>query len=386
MKKLAVFLIATLCIAALTACTERQSPASSESGDASSSSQPEAEFAAGEPGETPNGMTLQEIDALAKKCIADGEEVFGWYMGEGDGLAVEVNDDDTQTVHKIGRFGTIQALKDATEAVYTGRFCQEILYPVGFDESQGENRKFSEIDGALYINQTNGGMGWRNALTDKITVKSQQPDEIVLTVMTNELGFESERSGAVVEVPVDFWLLRENGVWKLDNWFQYGTAELPTLREKAQDAVADPENNPIDYTYDEQTGALTLPLLGIACTVPAEAMEQITLTGAALQVPSDREGVEETTIERVSFQFRSGEGSYLMFSLARWPAAEWDVPREYGPLPAEIIRSSDGQWVILHAPSILSAELPENKQQQAAMSQLIDSNEQSIVDSVQFAG
>lgn len=128
-------------------------------------------------------MDEEEIITVVNDLTEKGAEVFWWYMGDGMGLDVEDPDGGyTEMARPVGRFKTIAELKAATEAVYSRQFCENILYPVGFNESQGDNIKFREIDGALHINLDNGGMGWIYGLTDEIYVKSNEVDKIVVTI------------------------------------------------------------------------------------------------------------------------------------------------------------------------------------------------------------
>ena len=168
------------------------------------------------------GMPEEEIIALAKSMTEKGGEVFWWYMGEGEGLEVEEAEaGDGEPVRPVGKFKTIAELKAATQAVYSRRFCEAVLYPVGFDESQGDGIKFREIGGVLHINLDNGGMGWIYALTDDILVKSKEENKIVVTIYCAE-GYDDD----ITQVPFDFALVWEDDGWKLDNWFDYGTPEI----------------------------------------------------------------------------------------------------------------------------------------------------------------
>lgn len=67
-------------------------------------------------------------------------------------------------------------MKAATEAVYTKHFCENVLYPVGFDESAGDNILFKEINGVLHINGNIGGMGILSEMPDQITVKTKEKE------------------------------------------------------------------------------------------------------------------------------------------------------------------------------------------------------------------
>ena len=71
---------------------------------------------------------------------------------------------------------------------------------------QGENIKFRDIEGRLYVNSNNGGMGWNETLTDKFTVKSNEPEKIVVSIISSR--FED---GENKETPYDFTLVKEDG-------------------------------------------------------------------------------------------------------------------------------------------------------------------------------
>ncbi|MCQ2417931.1 MAG: IseA DL-endopeptidase inhibitor family protein [Oscillospiraceae bacterium] len=112
------------------------------------------------------------------------------------------------------RFPTYQSLVDYLNTVYTESYTHELL-----DEQVDSQKKYVEVDGALYCNRyLDGGIGyyvdWSNykvsidALTDTrcdftITAKMDMPDEVVK---------EEEYSCSAIAV-------LENGTWKLASMF-----------------------------------------------------------------------------------------------------------------------------------------------------------------------
>lgn len=216
----------------LCSCTNSAQLAGSAPGKEISSETPTTSSKA-ETSDKTSGMTNEEIIKMVQELTDKGNEAFWWYMGLGDGLDVDDSADDFTVIRKVGRFQTIAELKAATEEIFTKRFCENILYPIGFNEEQGDNIKFREIDGRLYINENNGGMGWIDELTDKITVKENGASEITVTIISNQLDLDTPKDeiGKTKEVPYDFVLIQEDGAWKLDNWFDYGTSKLPTTKD-----------------------------------------------------------------------------------------------------------------------------------------------------------
>lgn len=168
----------------------------------------------------PAGLTEEEIKTMAADLIEKGGKTFWWYMDSGNAdLLVENDDDYTNPFKKVGRFSTIAELKAATEEVYTVRFCEEVLYPTGFNEEQGENIKFKEIDGELYTNLNNGGMGWPFDLKGDLTVISNTAEEIIV-----EIPAENMLDGE--ETVFQFKFVKTDGGWRLDNWFDFGTVQV----------------------------------------------------------------------------------------------------------------------------------------------------------------
>ncbi|MDR2933063.1 MAG: hypothetical protein LBV27_08150 [Oscillospiraceae bacterium] len=236
-------LILTLLALCLVSC--KDGDASSGLSAAQSGASSGAQSVEALPASPASGMSEAEIIDLVKTLTKKGDEVFWWYMDEGMGLDVDTQGSVTDVIRPVGRFKTIDALKAATEEVFSAHFCNKILYPVGFNENQGENIKFREIDGVLHINLNNGGMGWIDELTDKITVKEESVNRITVTIISNQLNFETS---GTEEVPYDFDLILEDGVWKLDNWFDYGTEVIPSLAE-SDDTVENADAKPMLEKY-----------------------------------------------------------------------------------------------------------------------------------------
>ncbi|ATW25780.1 hypothetical protein DCMF_14310 [Candidatus Formimonas warabiya] len=168
------------------------------------------------------GYRLAIRETTYQDLTQKGNEVFWWYMGGGSGLDVQYDADSAQPFYPVGKFHTIAELKAATEAVYSKQFCEDILYPVGFNENAGGYILFKEIDGVLYINNDIGGIGILGEMTDQITVKSSEPEKITVAILAKEPDPES---GAEKEVSYDLTLVKENGAWKLDNWYDYGVGK-----------------------------------------------------------------------------------------------------------------------------------------------------------------
>lgn len=181
-------------------------------------------------------LSEAETISMTKELLEEGQKVFWWYYSFPD-LQVDLEAPMVEGGYSpVGTFSTRQEMMDATEQVYTNRFCEKHLYPYpqGFEENAEGDAHFKEFDGRLYVNQAMGGMGGYRALTDQITVKSQAADEIVVTVVA-EQPWEAD---TVKQIPYDFNLVKENGVWKLDNWYEYNSDQ--NFAEYRQDYLANP--------------------------------------------------------------------------------------------------------------------------------------------------
>jgi uncharacterized protein YcfL len=170
-----------------------------------------------------------QISSMLQELTPLGYEAFWWYMDDASAMQANSSLDPDNPIQPAGRFTTIAALKEATEAVFSRRFCENILYPIGFNELQGDKIKFREIDGVLYVNTDSGGMGWNNSLTDKFTVKESEPDRMVLEIISTQYSFDDDQN---MEVPYEFVLIKEDGQWKWDTWFEYGTPALPVIEKR----------------------------------------------------------------------------------------------------------------------------------------------------------
>lgn len=141
-----------------------------------------------------------------------------------------------------------------------------------------------------------------------------------------------------------------------------------------------------DYLYDTETGRLSFPYLAFSCLVPPEAMELLAIEMTSQERGSGKDGLGPTIrIDNVNFYYRHNDDSYIIFLLYRWPTVDWDTPKHFGPLPAEIARSNDNEWVILHGGSSLVAgfDIPSDLQP-SIWTDFIRVYEDDIVASVAF--
>lgn len=134
-----------------------------------------------------------------------------WWRGAGsDSLCVNEfaepleNTPEGTTFHPVTRFQSIDAMKRATEQVFTKAYAEENLYP--FLEKR---KQFLERDGKLYMN-TSAGAGmppWGPVAAD---VKTKSVNSAILSVTFQDPYLEEEIH--------DIGLKLEDGIWKLNDY------------------------------------------------------------------------------------------------------------------------------------------------------------------------
>ena len=159
----------------------------------------------------------QDLTATFQALTAEGEKVFWWYHDPAnEDLEVDITAAPiARSFYPVGRFVSIEEMKQASEQVFSRRFCEEVLYPIGFDETTFGTVHFADIDGMLCCNPDVGGMGWDYRMTEEISWVSQDEVQAVFSVMVEDV-LQGET------VPMEFRLIWEDGHWKLDTWFTYG--------------------------------------------------------------------------------------------------------------------------------------------------------------------
>ncbi|WRS28327.1 hypothetical protein U6B65_04120 [Oscillospiraceae bacterium MB08-C2-2] len=170
------------------------------------------------------------FSALDKKALP----VMRWYFEE----AWESLDIAEESVYapyyKVNDFATIAEMKAATAEVFTANFANIFFYDHAFIDPSGEDTPmYKEIDGQLYRNTDQGGLGWPYKLTDQWYIPYQDDQMIVMAVNTLLLGDETEWN--------NFLLRNEGGSWKLDSYFEFN----PYM--EYSNAVTKQKENEIDY-------------------------------------------------------------------------------------------------------------------------------------------
>ena len=173
----------------------------------------------------------------ARRLVEEAPAVLNWYDGSGaranfDG---ESREGDTpgplyNTYYPVTEFAGAAQMKEATEQVFSLRFCQENLYPAAFDRQV--HPWYREFDGALYLSQR---------YLSAVAFSGGSPDWESLQLV------ESDRSGAKIQLEitgpdgqaqtVQVSLVKERGRWTLDSyWKMAALEELPSAAE-----AVDPE-------------------------------------------------------------------------------------------------------------------------------------------------
>jgi len=188
-------------------------------------------------------------------------------------------------------------------------------------------------------------------------------------------GAEDEQSG---------WFLNDNSI-------DENQSVTTDTSMNSNDVFESLEEN-ANYTYDESTGILLFTELEMQCTIPSkEVMDRIELKLESVEAQSFIKKDKKMIINRIGFYFKSDNNRYIMFSVSRWDADEWDIPKEFGPLPVEVARSLDGKWVALHGPSDLACdafEFDTIKNMNVGIQEVwdfINENEDIIIKSVEFS-
>jgi|GEM_PF-3904948 len=169
------------------------------------------------------------------------------------------------------------------------------------------------------------------------------------------------------------------------------TAQIVSIQMEEQIASADgteeessddiPQKDTV--VYNAESGMLSFAGLNMQCKIPSE--EVISKLEVEIEsVEIDGEASTKTTIDHIYFKYKTEKGSSLMFVLSKREADAWDVPKEFGPMPEEICRSKDNEWVITHSVSALTAENPKESEEQDAFWEFISKNEAKIVKSAAF--
>lgn len=210
LKKTVAFLVALVLSLSLVACGGAK-PASSVAAKASSAPAP-ASVASSKPAsvsEAATEMSVEDAKTLLKEKIDAGMNLLTVYMGgsiqfdEKSQLAGNTN----YCLVTDENYKSIADLKAATEKVYSKKIAEETLY---MDQFDGENARFKEADGKLYVNQDIGGKGISAEFdVDTLTIVSQTPDTMVVSMDYSR--FDEAQGKAEIT------LVKENDNWVLDS-------------------------------------------------------------------------------------------------------------------------------------------------------------------------
>lgn len=172
-------------LAGLTGCAANSSSTSFSSLSSSSSDTSSASSSASsaQSASSAKELSAQEVAALLEEMIPKGKEITGWYSGVG----LEANQDaqplDTANDRKFvpvtsKDIQSVEALKKATEEIFTGERAQNDFYQYALE---GEYARYKEIDGVLCIDLNQGGANaGYNWQTDTLKIVSQTADTIVV--------------------------------------------------------------------------------------------------------------------------------------------------------------------------------------------------------------
>ena len=224
----------------------------------------------------------------ARRLVEEAPVVLNWYDGSGakanfDG---EPREGDTpgqlyNTYYPVTEFAGAAQMKEATERVFSLRFCQENLYPAAFDRQV--HPWYREFDGALYLSQR---------YLSAVAFSSGDPDWESLQLV------ESDRSGAKIQLEitgsdrqtqtVQASLVKEGDRWTLDSYWQLSAQEELPANEEAVDPEEKEgiltalqgmirsyqegtvENNPLEPRYEDAPSDISWPQLSSSADFTVE--------------------------------------------------------------------------------------------------------------------
>lgn len=179
-----------------------------------------------EPQEEPTEAVPPETESFfiftARQLMEQGHIVFEWYFNDMPYDALWIAEDapalplNGSYYKKVSRFHDLNALKAATEAVFTKEFCEANFYNLF------EIGKFREIDGALYVGDQ-GGIGEGGTYPPKqYLVRSIAESQVVLTAICEGRDKTSDSPNApLVDYSFELVLRKVGDDWKADSYYSY---------------------------------------------------------------------------------------------------------------------------------------------------------------------
>lgn len=160
-------------------------------------------------------MTDWEIEFMANDLIFRADKFYFGYLNSTEfaDLWKKLIDNQGITWYLVADYHTIKELKDATQKIFSKKFCTETLYPMFGPETI----KFKEIDGKLYVTDNVGGIGSVNyLLMNTMDIKQKNADKIVVTVANAVPPMKGDEKTEIEYV--DFAMIKENENWVLEQY------------------------------------------------------------------------------------------------------------------------------------------------------------------------
>lgn len=173
-----------------------------------------------------------EYTYYARTLMPQAHTVFTWYYSDApyddlwidfDSPSLELNGSHYK---KVVRFGSMDELKAATEAVFTIEFCEENFY------SLFEIGKFREIDGVLYVGDQGGISEGHTTPPKEYILLSVEDDRVVLTAICEGLDPNVDNPSYVPLIDYSFELvllkttqktidMSPIDCWRVDSYYSY---------------------------------------------------------------------------------------------------------------------------------------------------------------------
>jgi hypothetical protein len=160
-------------------------------------------------------LTAADLKKLLSVQIPKGFDIYVIFEGGGldaktTGALSSSGTDKYFFPVSSDKYSSIAQIKSTTEELFTKEFAEKEFYISGFTGENGNQPRYKEQNGTLYVNTDIGGLGWGiEWLTDTLTIKSQSATEIVVEMDTKLFDNPSDKK--------QLTLKSQNGKWLIDS-------------------------------------------------------------------------------------------------------------------------------------------------------------------------
>jgi hypothetical protein len=213
-----------------------------------------------DPKQTGNNIEVitgeNDVYNIINCLIPQAFEIFWWYYGTEDTFYYTAGS-NYETKNILDKVNTIAALRSASEDIFTYEFCQNFLYPFGFEKTANNTVRFQEKDGFLVVDYN---AIFEESLDEAYNVAIMIDDFEIVEMHEKSLLISVHCADFVIinyEFDFVFEIVLEGGLWKLNNWPIGGYAgSLPfytlteeTFHEMFSDLPENPTKNLLECLY-----------------------------------------------------------------------------------------------------------------------------------------